>query len=111
MPQTSIVLPIGISFFTFQAMSYVIDVYRGDVKVQNNPFYVALYISFFPQLIAGPIVRYTDIEERINERHVTSDTLSEGIRLFIIGLSKKILIANNPLVLEITSQVRGEMAF
>ena len=94
-PQTSIVLPIGISFFTFQAMSYVIDVYRGDVKVQNNPFYVALYISFFPQLIAGPIVRYTDIEERINERHVTSDTLSEGIRLFIIGLSKKVLIANN----------------
>lgn len=94
-PQTSIVLPIGISFFTFQAMSYVIDVYRGDVKVQNNPFYVALYISFFPQLIAGPIVRYTDIEERINERHVTSDTLYEGIRLFIIGLSKKVLIANN----------------
>ena len=73
----------------------MIDVYRGDVKVQNNPFYVALYISFFPQLIAGPIVRYTDIEERINERHVTSDTLYEGIRLFIIGLSKKVLIANN----------------
>ena len=95
LPQTSIVLPIGISFFTFQAMSYVIDVYRKDVGAQKNPFYVALYISFFPQLIAGPIVRYTDIEERLRDRKVTSDSMADGIRWFIIGLSKKVLIANN----------------
>lgn len=95
LPQTNIMLPIGISFFTFQAMSYVIDVYRKDVKVQRNLFYVALYVSFFPQLIAGPIVRYTDIEERIYDRKVTSTNFQEGIRLFIIGLSKKVIIANN----------------
>lgn len=94
-PQTSIVLPIGISFFTFQAMSYVIDVYRGTVDVQRNPFYLALYISFFPQLIAGPIVRYSTIEKQIRHRDVTFDDFSEGVRRFIIGLSKKIILANN----------------
>lgn len=95
LPQTDIALPIGISFFTFQAMSYVIDVYRGTVKVQHNPFYVALYISFFPQLIAGPIVRYSTIEKQIEERHATFDDFAEGVRKFIIGFLKKVLLANN----------------
>lgn len=94
-PQTQIVLPIGISFFTFQAMSYVIDVYRGTVKVQRNPFYLALYISFFPQLIAGPIVRYSTIEAQIRDRNVSMDDFAEGIRRFIIGFLKKVLLANN----------------
>lgn len=94
-PQTEITLPIGISFFTFQAMSYVIDVYRGTVKVQQNPFYLALYISFFPQLIAGPIVRYSTIESQIRARSVSLDGFSEGVRRFIIGFLKKVLLANN----------------
>ena len=93
--QTEIALPIGISFFTFQAMSYVIDVYKGTVKVQRNPFYVALYISFFPQLIAGPIVRYSTIEEQIQDRNVTFEGFSEGVRRFIVGFLKKVLLANN----------------
>lgn len=94
-PQTEIVLPIGISFFTFQAMSYVIDVYRGTVQVQKNLFYLALYISFFPQLIAGPIVRYSTIEEQIGNRKVSLDDFSEGVRRFLIGISKKVILANN----------------
>ena len=94
-PQTHIVLPIGISFFTFQAMSYVIDVYRGHAHVQKNPFFLGLYISMFPQLIAGPIVRYTEIEQNIYERHVSFDDFGEGARRFMIGFSKKIIIANN----------------
>jgi alginate O-acetyltransferase complex protein AlgI len=92
---TAITLPIGISFFTFQAMSYVIDVYRGDCKANKNPMEVALYISFFPQLIAGPIVRYKDIAEQINNRSHSFDKFSDGVVRFIIGFSKKILIANN----------------
>ncbi|WMJ79269.1 MBOAT family protein [Clostridium sp. MB40-C1] len=91
----NISLPIGISFFTFQAMSYVIDVYRKDGEVQKNPFYVALYISFFPQLIAGPIVRYSTIAEQIGERKETWQKFSVGTCRFITGLSKKVLIANN----------------
>ncbi len=89
-----IALPIGISFYTFQIMSYIIDLYRGDIKVQKNPIKLALYISFFPQLIAGPIVKYHDIEEQINKRVTTVEKASEGIKRFIIGLSKKVLIAN-----------------
>ena len=95
LPLKGLVLPIGISFFTFQAMSYVIDVYRGDVEVQRKPHYVGLYISFFPQLIAGPIVRYKDIEAQITDRKVNFDLFSEGVRRFIIGFSKKIILANN----------------
>jgi len=87
-------LPIGISFFTFQAMSYVIDVYRHEAPAQKNPVQVALYISLFPQLIAGPIVRYHDIAQQIVERQVTSTLFATGARRFIIGLSKKVLIAN-----------------
>lgn len=94
-PQSDIILPIGISFFTFQAMSYVVDVYRGIVPVQRNLFYVALYISFFPQLIAGPIVRYNTIEAQIQNREVSFDDFSEGVRRFLIGVSKKVILANN----------------
>lgn len=90
-----IALPIGISFFTFQAMSYVIDVYRGNGAVQKNPFNVALYISFFPQLIAGPIVRYQTIANQINFRKETFDDFSNGVYRFMLGFCKKVLIANN----------------
>ena len=90
----NIALPIGISFFTFQMMSYVFDVYYGNAQAQKNPLYVALYISFFPQLIAGPIVRYNQIEDEITERHENFNDFSEGVRRFIYGLAKKILIAN-----------------
>ncbi|MBQ9156192.1 MAG: MBOAT family protein [Eubacterium sp.] len=89
-----IALPIGISFFTFQAMSYVIDVYKGKVEVQKNFFKVFLYISFFPQLIAGPIVKYHDIAYAIDHRVLNLDDTVRGLRRFIFGLSKKILIAN-----------------
>ncbi len=93
-PVPEIILPIGISFFTFQGMSYVIDVYRGDTAVQKNILDLALYITLFPQLIAGPIVRYRDIEPEIRERSVSLDDFTEGISRFIVGLGKKVLIAN-----------------
>lgn len=93
-PVPNIVLPIGISFFTFQAMSYVFDVHRGHGAAQKNPINVALYVSFFPQLIAGPIVRYETIAEQINYRKETLDDFTKGFCRFIIGLSKKILLAN-----------------
>ncbi len=88
-------LPIGISFYTFQALSYVIDVYRGKVKVQKKLSNLACYIVAFPQLIAGPIVRYETIEKQLIDRKTTTDGLYIGIKRFIIGLSKKVLIANN----------------
>lgn len=87
-------LPIGISFFTFQAISYIVDLYRGKYGPQKSLVKLALYISFFPQLIAGPIVRYVDIDKQFDNRNVTSIKAAEGIRRFIIGLSKKVLIAN-----------------
>ena len=90
-----IALPIGISFFTFQAMSYVIDVYRGNGAVQKNPFNVALYIAFFPQLIAGPIVRYQTIADQINYRKENFNDFSDGVYRFMLGFCKKVLIANN----------------
>lgn len=89
-----IALPIGISFFTFQAISYNIDVYRGDVPAQKNPLNLALYISLFPQLVAGPIVRYSDVERDLRERKHTLEGFSYGVRRFITGLAKKILLAN-----------------
>lgn len=89
-----ITLPIGISFFTFQALSYVIDVKRGETKAQKNYLDLLLYISLFPQLIAGPIVKYRDVEAQLRERNIDLDKVSKGLRKFIIGLSKKILIAN-----------------
>ena len=105
----SIALPIGISFFTFQALSYVVDVYRGTTRVQRNPFSLALYISFFPQLIAGPIVRYSTIAEQIDDRKVTPEKLSQGVQRFIAGFCKKVLLANNvALVAEAAFDVHGE---
>ena len=95
LPVPQIVLPIGISFFTFQAISYIIDVYRGDGRVQKNLMNVCLYISFFPQLIAGPIVRYQTFDDQITTRRETLDDFCEGIRRFIVGLAKKVLLANN----------------
>ena len=92
-PETSILLPIGISFFTFQALSYVIDVYRGT-PAQKNPAYLGLYISLFPQLIAGPIVRYGTIADQIEHRKITVDGFSEGTLIFLRGFNKKILLAN-----------------
>lgn len=93
-PVPQVRMPIGISFFTFQALSYVIDVYRGDASVQKNFGKVLLYISFFPQLIAGPIVKYHDVKAEINNRKQTPEEIGKGIRRFIAGLSKKVLIAN-----------------
>ncbi len=98
-PVPDVTLPLGISFFTFQAMSYVIDVYRGDCGVQKNFGRLLLYISFFPQLIAGPIVKYRDIEEQILNRTVTSEKTALGIRRFAQGLAKKVFIANNVAVI------------
>ena len=93
-PVPNIRLPIGISFFTFQGLSYVIDVYRDKQSVQKSRFAVLLYISFFPQLIAGPIVRYEDIAKQLREREFSSDRVARGIKRFIFGLGKKVLIAN-----------------
>lgn len=93
-PLPGITLPIGISFFTFQALSYVIDVYWDRVEVQKNYFNILLYISFFPQLIAGPIVKYRDINEAIENRVMNADEIAKGLRRFICGLGKKVLIAN-----------------
>ena len=93
-PVPAISLPIGISFFTFQALSYVIDVYRGDVAMQKSYWKLLLYISFFPQLIAGPIVRYKDVAWEIDNRTVDAREMAFGMRRFIAGLGKKVLIAN-----------------
>lgn len=93
--ETELRLPIGISFFTFQAISYIIDVYRGKVNVQRNPLFLGLYISFFPQLIAGPIVRYSDIEVELTKRTETIELFRYGVVRFIIGLAKKVILANN----------------
>ncbi|WP_088043476.1 MBOAT family protein [Bacillus sp. EAC] len=88
-------LPIGISFFTFHALSYVIDVYRGERKVQKNPLNLALYITMFPQLVAGPIVRYQTVANELNKRTESLELIFYGIKRFIIGLAKKMLLANN----------------
>jgi len=90
----NIALPIGISFFTFQGLSYVVDVYRGDTPVQKNLLNVALYVSLFPQLVAGPIVRYTDIENEITQRTHSVTEVSNGLVRFMLGFGKKMLIAN-----------------
>ena len=95
LPLQNIALPLGISFFTFQAMSYSLDVYMGRAAVQKNPLNIALYVSFFPQLVAGPIVRYQTIADQISFRRETFADFSEGIRRFIIGFAKKIILSNN----------------
>ena len=93
-PMLGLALPIGISFYTFQTMSYVIDVYRGKVKCQKNIILFALYVTMFPQLIAGPIVRYADIETELNNRKLDLDSIHFGAERFLIGLGKKVLLAN-----------------
>lgn len=94
LPDPDIALPIGISFFTFQALSYTVDVYRGVCATQRNICKLALYISLFPQLIAGPIVRYADINQQIDQRTLSLEKTAQGIRRFTYGLGKKVLIAN-----------------
>ncbi len=89
-----VVLPIGISFYTFQILSYTIDVYRGTVAAQKNPIHLATYVALFPQLIAGPIVRYADVEKQLSVRTHSLEKTVQGIRRFLFGLAKKILLAN-----------------
>lgn len=106
-----IALPIGISFFTFQAISYVIDVYRQHGKVQKNPLNVGLYIAFFPQLIAGPIVRYETIADQIINRRESIEGFAYGIKRFIIGMGKKVIIANNlAMVAEKSFKMNGNLS-
>ena len=111
-PIPYIVLPLGISFFTFQTVSYVIDIYRNDAVVQKNLLDVALYILLFPHMLAGPIVRYKTIAEEINHRIENYSDFIEGIRRFVIGLGKKVLIANNMALVADTafSMQSGEMS-
>ena len=94
LPEPAFSLPIGISFYTFQTMSYSIDVYRGNVKAQKSFMNFLMFVSLFPQLIAGPIVRYSDIEDQISKRTVTTEAFSAGMTRFMAGLGKKVLIAN-----------------
>jgi alginate O-acetyltransferase complex protein AlgI len=92
---TQIVLPVGISFFTFQTMSYSIDVYRGHVEPERNPIRFGTYVSMFPQLVAGPIVRFGEIRGQLHERRFSLDQFSQGVLIFLIGFNKKVLLANN----------------
>ena len=94
LPTPEISLPIGISFYTFQTMSYVIDVYRDDAPVSKNPINFGTYVALFPQLIAGPIVRYRDVADQLVNRRETMDLFSKGVNVFLVGLAKKVLIAN-----------------
>ena len=94
LPTPEISLPIGISFYTFQTMSYVIDVYRDDAPVSKNPINFGTYVALFPQLIAGPIVRYRDVADQLVNRRETMDMFVKGVNVFLIGLGKKVLIAN-----------------
>ena len=98
-PNLELPLPIGISFYTLQALSYVVDVHRGDVNPQRNVLYLGMYVACFPQLIAGPIVRYSTIQEQVVGRRETLERFASGMRLFIIGLSKKTLLANTVAIL------------
>ena len=94
LPFLEVALPIGISFYTFQMISYIIDVYRGDVAAQKNPITLGTYIALFPQLIAGPIVRYCDVAKQLGSREHTLHKTAQGIRRFVTGLGKKVIIAN-----------------
>ncbi|MBP2000756.1 alginate O-acetyltransferase complex protein AlgI [Paenibacillus shirakamiensis] len=94
-PLTDLPLPIGISFYTFQSMSYIVDIYRGTAKAQRNWLDFATFVALFPQLVAGPIVQYSVVADQIKHRTVDIDTFAEGVRRFIIGLAKKVLLANN----------------
>ena len=101
-------LPVGISFYTFQSLSYTIDVYRGDVPVQRNPISFGAYVTLFPQLIAGPIVRYSDVVRELDSRVHTWEDAMAGVRRFLIGLSKKIIIADNFALLVSLFRASGE---
>lgn len=94
-PNPNLPLPIGISFFTFQSMSYTIDLYRRNIKVQKNAVSFIAFVTLFPQIVAGPIVRYEDIQNEIDNRSITEKMIGDGISRFIVGLGKKVLIANN----------------
>ena len=94
LPVREIALPLGISFYTFQAMSYIIDLYRGSIRLQKNWFLLALYISFFPQLVAGPIVRYSEVEAQLRSRTADLTGFCYGIKRFLYGLSKKVILSN-----------------
>lgn len=105
---SKVALPLGISFFTFHALSYVLDIHRRDAKAQKNPLLLTLYIIFFPQLIAGPIIRYHEIADQLPHRQVTLGGLASGIQRFVLGLSKKVLIAN--IVAEIADTIFASAA-
>ncbi len=109
-PVPSLTIPIGISFYTFQILSYVVDVKRGKIPVQRNVMYVLLYIAFFPQLIAGPIVRYEDIADQIEHRQTTAEGTARGIRRFVAGLGKKIIISNTVAVIADAAFAGGEIS-
>lgn len=111
-PLLNLPLPIGISFYTFQTMSYSIDVYRNEAKVQKNLLDFGVFVTMFPQLIAGPIVKYTDVQEELRNRRVDLNQISYGVKRFVAGLAKKVLIANNIGVLwsEISAMDFGEMS-
>lgn len=95
LPQPNLPLPIGISFYTFQTMSYTIDVYRGEAKAQKNIINFGAYVTLFPQLIAGPIVRYQTVADELEHRECTADLFAEGVKRFACGIGKKVLLANN----------------
>jgi len=95
MPKLGLRLPIGISFYTFQTMSYTIDVYRGDAKVQKNIVNFGTFVTLFPQLIAGPIIKYKDLGDQIDQRDHTCERFAAGVEVFMVGLAKKVLLANN----------------
>ena len=95
MPVLNIHLPIGISFYTFQTMSYTIDVYRGDTRAQRNIINFSTFVTLFPQLIAGPIIKYKDLGDQINERTTSTEKFASGVQIFMVGMAKKVLVANN----------------
>ena len=95
MPVLNIHLPIGISFYTFQTMSYTIDVYRGDTRAQRSIINFGTFVTLFPQLIAGPIIKYKDLGDQINERTTSTEKFASGVQIFMVGMAKKVLVANN----------------
>ena len=95
MPVLGIHLPIGISFYTFQTMSYTIDVYRGDTRAQRSIINFGTFVTLFPQLIAGPIIKYKDLGDQINERTTSTEKFASGVQMFMVGMAKKVLVANN----------------
>ena len=95
MPVLNIHLPIGISFYTFQTMSYTIDVYRGDARAQRSIVNFGTFVTLFPQLIAGPILKYKDLGDQIDQRDCTAEKFASGVQIFMVGMGKKVLLANN----------------